>query len=137
VKHQRTTLLVIAAALFLPPVFAPVSVAKAQAPTITAAPSIERFDLDPPDRLVPGEALIFRLTGSPRANASVTIDGLNRKIALREVMPGIYEGAYTIKAGDRIDVFSAVTGNLRRGGQELTTALNQPLVETTAIATTR
>ena len=99
------------------------------------APRIERFDLDPPERLTPGEALIFRITGSARADASVSIEGVNRKVALREVMPGVYEGVYTIKAGDRIDVHSGVTGNLRRGNQELKTALAQPLVETTAVAT--
>jgi hypothetical protein len=125
-------LLIIAAALFLPPVFFPAT-AKAQAP----APTIERFDLDPPDRLVPGEALIFRITGSSRASASVSIEGVNRKIALREVIPGIYEGAYTIRSGDQISIHSAVSGNLRRGNQELSAALAQPLVETTSVATTR
>ena len=109
--------------------------AQAQAPASPiAAPRIERFDLDPPTRLVPGEALIFRLTGSTRCNASVSIDGVNGKIALREVMAGIYEGAYTIKDGDRIDVYSVVTGNLRLGSQELSTVLAQPLVENSPVA---
>jgi hypothetical protein len=103
--------------------------AQAQGPASPiAAPIIERFDLDPPGRLVPGEALIFRLSGSPHGNASVGIDGVNRKIALHEVMTGIYEGAYTIRTGDRIDVDSTVTGNLRLGKQELSTILSQPLV---------
>ena len=130
-KYKRATLLVIAAWLFLPPLVFSSTSARAQ------APSIERFDLDPPERLAPGEALIFRITGSARADASVNIEGVNRKIALREVMPGIYEGVYTIKAGDRIDVHSGVSGNLRRGNQELKTALAEPLVETTAIAISR
>jgi hypothetical protein len=133
-KYERSMLLVIAAALFLPPFFFP---AQAQGPA-AAAPAIERFDLDPPQRLVPGEALIFRLTGSPRANASVSIEGVNRKVALREVMPGIYEGVYTIRKGDQISVDSAVTGNLRRGTLELSAALGEPLVETsTAVAASR
>jgi hypothetical protein len=137
-RYQRSTLLVIAAALFLPPLVLPIATAKAQSTaTVTAAPRIERFDLDPPERLMPGEALIFRITGTPRANASVSIEGLNHKVALREVMPGIYEGAYTIKAGDQINVSSGVTGNLRRGHLELNTALNRPLVETSAFAATR
>ena len=137
-KYERSTLLIIAAALFLPPVFAPVSIAKAQAPaSMSAAPSIERFDLDPPERLATGEALIFRITGSAGADASVSIEGVNRKIALREVTPGIYEGAYTIKAGDQVSARSAVTGNLRRGNQELSAALLQPLTDTTAVATLR
>ena len=112
--------------------------AQAQGPASPiAAPRIERFDLDPPSRLVPGEALIFRLSGSSRGNASVTIDGVNRKIALREVMPGIYEGAYTIRTGDRIDIDSVVTGNLRLGNQELSSVLLQPLVENSPVAASR
>ncbi len=110
--------------------------AQSHAEAITT-PKIERFDLDPPARLVPGEALIFRLTGSSRANASVSIEGVNRKVALHEVMPGIYEGAYTIKKDDRIAFDSAVVGNLRRGNQELAAVLLQPLVETPAVAALR
>ena len=109
--------------------------AQAQGPASpVAAPRIERFDLDPPNRLVPGEALIFRLTGSPRGNASVMIDGASTKIALREVMMGIYEGSYTIRNGDRIEVDSVVIGNLRHGNQELSTVLGQPLVENVPVA---
>ena len=117
--------LLIAAWLFLPPVVF----------SADPAPAIQSFDLDPPTRLVPGEALIFRLTGTPRANASVKIEGVNRKVALREAMPGIYEGAYTIKAGDRVDLDSVVTGNLRVGGKEFNAVLGQSLVETPAVAT--
>ena len=109
--------------------------AQAQGPASPiAAPKIERFDLDPPDRLVPGEALIFRLSGSARGKASVRIDGVGEKLALKEVMAGIYEGAYTIKNGDRIHIDSAVTGYLRHGNQELSTVLGQPLIETSPVA---
>ena len=105
-----------------------------QLSSATAAPRIERFDLDPPQRLVPGEALIFRLTGTPRSNASVSIQGVEKKVALREVMAGIYEGAYTIKNRDRIDIDSIVTGNLRLGNQQLSAVLGQPLVDVSALA---
>ena len=109
--------------------------AQAQGPASpTAAPRIERFDLDPPERLAPGEALIFRLSGSARGNASVTIVGVKGKIVLAEVMAGIYEGAYTIRKGDRIDVDSVVTGYLRVGVQELSTVLAQPLVDNSPVA---
>lgn len=104
---------------------------------MTAAPRIERFDLDPPTRLLPGEALIFRLTGSSRGDASVSIQGVKEKVALREVMAGVYEGAYTIRNSDRIDVDSVVTGNLRLGNQELSTVLGQPLVDISAVAAYR
>lgn len=115
--------------------FGPVQ-AQQPAPPV-AAPRIERFDLDPPSRLAPGEALILRLSGSSRGNASVTIDGVQDRIVLREVMAGIYEGAYTIRPGDRIDVDSVVTANLRHGNQELSTVLAQPLVENSPVAASR
>jgi hypothetical protein len=109
--------------------------AQAQGPASPiAAPRIDRFDLDPPNRLVPGEALIFRLSGSPRGSASVMIEGASGKIALNEVMTGIYEGAYTIRNGDRIDADSVVTGNLRLGDRERSTVLGQALVENSPVA---
>ena len=102
-----------------------------------AAPTIERFDLDPPERLAPGETLIFRISGSPGGHASVRIDGVSSKIALIEVMTGIYEGAYTIGNHDRIEVDSAVTGSLRLEDQERSTVLSQPLVENYPFAASR
>ena len=134
--NKRSIFLVFfAGVLFLPPFFFP---AQGQGPaSATAAPRIERFDLDPPARLVAGEALIFRITGSPSCDAGVSIDGVDRMVPLREVMSGIYEGAYTIQTGDRIDVHSSVTGQLRYGSQELKTVLAQPLVDTTDVAVSR
>lgn len=116
-------------AVFLP-LMLPYGSARAQQPASpVAAPAIDRFDLDPPNRLVPGEALIFRLTGSAGGKASVEIDGVGSKIALNEVFAGVYEGAYTIRDRDRIAVDAVVTGNLRLGNQERSTVLDQPLVE--------
>ena len=133
-KYGRSTVLFIAAVLFLPPIFFPAT-ARAQAPaTQIASPNIQRFDLDPPERLVSGEALIFRITGTPRGQASVSIAGVKQKIKLREVMTGIYEGAYTIKRDDRIDIDSVVTGHLRRGNQDIAAVLGQPLVDVSALA---
>lgn len=124
-------------AAFISPIN-PSSFALAQSPAaIPAAPRIDRFDLDPPTRLMPGEALIFRLTGSSRCNASVSIQGVKDKVALREVMAGIYEGAYTIKNDDRIDIDSIVTGHLRRGNQDIAAVLGQPLVDVSAVAAFR
>lgn len=125
----------ILATVLIAPLVDPSAIARAQGPAAaSAAPRIERFDLDPPTRLVPGEALIFRITGTPRSNASVSIVGVKNTIALREAMPGIYEGAYTIKSNDKIDVDSAVTGNLRVGNQQLSAVLGQPLVDVSAVA---
>jgi hypothetical protein len=121
-------------AAFLPLVL-PCGSALAQQPASPImAPTIARFDVDPPDRLVPGETLIFRLTGSSGGKASVEIDGVPRKIALNEVMTGIYEGAYTIRNRDAISFDTAVIGNLRLGKQERSTVLGQALVENSPFA---
>ena len=128
---------VVATMVFVPFVD-PSSLARAEAPVAQiAAPKIERFDLDAPQRLAPGEALIFRISGTPRSSASVSIAGVKNKVALREVMAGVYEGAYTIKSGDHIDVDSVVTGHLRRGSQDIAAVLGQPLVDISAVAAFR
>ena len=125
----------IVATMVFVPFVDPSSLARAEAPAAQiAAPKIERFDLDAPKRLASGEALIFRITGTPRFSASVSIAGVKNNVALREVIAGVYEGAYTIKAGDRIYVDSVVTGHLRRGNRDIATVLGQPLVDVSALA---
>jgi hypothetical protein len=124
-------------AVFLPLIF-PSGAARAQQPAAPiAAPSIERFDIDPPSRLVPGEALIFRLTGSAGGTAGIEIDGVPGRIALKEVFAGVYEGAYTIRDQDQIAVDAVVTGNLRLGNQERSAVLSEALVENFPFATSR
>jgi hypothetical protein len=132
---KRLILLILAAWLFIPPLVFPSGSARAQqTASPMVAPRIDRFDLDPPKRLAPGEALIFRISGSPRGDASVTIDGVRGKVTLREVMTGIYEGVYTVANDDQIAVNSIVIGTLRLGNQERSTLLDQPLVENPRVA---
>jgi len=100
-------------------------------------PKIDRFDVDPPDRLVPGAELFFSLTGSPGGRASVRIAGVRGKLNLEEVRTGVYEGAYTVKNRDRLQSNSVVTGNLRLGKQERSMVLKQSLVETASSGQSR
>ncbi len=93
------------------------------------APRIDRFEVDPPNRLVPGSELFFTLAGSPGGSASVRIDGVRGKLNLEEVGSGVYEGAYTVRNRDRIAANTVVTGNLRLGSQERSAVLGQALVE--------
>jgi len=95
----------------------------------SGVPRIDRFQVDPPARLVPGEQLIFTLSGSAGGSSSVRIDGVLGKIALDEVRAGVYEGAYTVRSRDKIAANTVVTGNLRVGQQERTMVLGQTLVE--------
>jgi hypothetical protein len=132
--HRKFAAWIFTMAVFLPLAF-PSGSARAQQPAApVAAPRIERFDIDPPTRLVPGEALIFRLTGSSGGKASVEIDGVPSRIALKEVFTGVYEGAYTIKNRDQISFDTVVIGNLRLGNQERSAVLSQALVENSPFA---
>lgn len=92
------------------------------------APRISRFAVDPGNRLVPGEDLIFTLNGTPGGEASVRIVGIKGKIDLHEATPGIYEGTYIIKNRDRIAENAAVTASLRVGNQTSNASLGQSLV---------
>ncbi len=91
-------------------------------------PRIDRFGVDPGNRLVAGEDLRFAVHGTTGGEASVRIAGVKGKIDLSEVRPGVYEGSYIIKNRDRIAPDASVTANLRSGGQDTTATLAQSLV---------
>jgi len=93
-----------------------------------AAPKIDRFDVDPPARLVAGEELLLTLSGSPGGTASARIAGVKGKLVLDEIRSGVYEGTYTIKNRDRIAADAVVTGNLRIGNQETSAVLGRSLL---------
>ncbi len=95
-------------------------------------PRIEHFDVDPPNRLVPGAELLFTLAGSAGGSASVRINGVKGKIALEETRSGVYEGAYTIKNRDKLAADTVVTGNLRLGKLERSMVLGQSLAESSS-----
>jgi hypothetical protein len=62
-----------------------------------APPEILHFEAEPVDALGPGTELSFRLEGTPKAQATVSISGINQPIPLRETEVGVYEGRYTIR----------------------------------------
>jgi outer membrane lipoprotein SlyB len=100
-------------------------------------PRIDRFNVDPANRLVPGAELVFTLAGSPEGTASVRINGVKGKISLEEIRPGVYEGAYTVKNRDKIVPRTVVTGNLRLGKQERSKVLGQALADNAAASRPR
>jgi len=99
----------------------------APAASSAAAPTIDRFDVDPPARLVAGEELILTLSGSPGGTANAKIAGVKGKIVMNEIRTGVYEGKYTIKNRDKIAADAVVKGNLRVGNQVTSVVLGQPL----------
>ena len=92
-----------------------------------APPEILHFEAEPVDVLGPGTELSFRLEGTPKAQATVSISGIKQPIPLRETEAGVYEGRYTIRRTDTLPRAPVVRATLRQGGQATTTQLSQPL----------
>jgi hypothetical protein len=102
----------------------------AVAPPPPPALRIEQFNVVTLDRLEPGAELRFSLDGAPGAAAFVDLPGVTNNIPLREVRPGRYEGAYTVRRADTIIMNAPVVGTLRMGDRTITANLAQPLVVT-------
>lgn len=101
---------------------------QSRAAAAAGAPKIDRFDVEPPQKLLAGEELTLTLSGTPGGKASARIAGVKGKIVLDEIRPGVYEGSHTIKRRDSIEANSVVTGKLRLGERETNAVLGQSLV---------
>ena len=96
--------------------FAVTAASAAAAKPAAAAPQIDNFFVEPVDQLVPGAELLFTVEGTPRAQASVRIGGINKNVPLKEVRRGVYEGSYTISRKDRIAANTTLRASLRARG---------------------
>lgn len=94
----------------------------------TAAPQIKSFRVKPIEELTPGSELVFILQGTPKAKATVTIQGITRNIPMREVRAGYYEARYTIRSQDNISDNTAIRANLQQGTRGANARLEDPLV---------
>lgn len=98
----------------------------------TAAPSprlkIDRFSVVPIDKLEPGAELRFTLNGAPQAKAEFEIPGVINNVPMREVTPGVYEGAYTIRRMDNLAPSRPIVATLRAGDRTVSSTLTQPLI---------
>ncbi|MDI1239915.1 MAG: Ig-like domain-containing protein [Polaromonas sp.] len=99
---------------------------------VAAAPpvglKIDRFTVAPVDKLEPGAELRFTLNGAPGGTADFDIPGVINNVAMREVRPGVYEGAYTIRRLDNLAPSRPVVATLRVGDRAVTSTLTQPLM---------
>ena len=94
----------------------------------SAPPAIERFGVTPVARIEPGAELRFVTFGTPGARATFTIDGVVQNVAMAEVRPGRYEGAYTIRRNDNFPPSLNITSALEGNGQVARSRLNQALL---------
>ena len=98
-------------------------------PVPQSAPlAIERFGVTPVARIEPGAELRFVTFGTPGARATFTIDGIVQNVAMAEVRPGRYEGAYTIRRNDNFPPSLNITAALEANGQVARSRLNQALL---------
>ena len=116
-----------------PPVAAappPVAARPAVPPPVppSAPLAIERFGVTPVARIEPGAELRFVAFGTPGARATFTIDGIVQNVAMGEVRPGRYEGAYTIRRNDNFPPSLNITAALEANGQVARLRLNQALL---------
>ncbi|MEP7302182.1 MAG: hypothetical protein ABI699_11685 [Caldimonas sp.] len=89
---------------------------------------VDAFDVEQVASLQPGAQLNFSVFASPGAVAAVAIEGSSRGLELREVQPGIYEGSYTVDAGDRIRADGRVVATVSRQGAVARAVLEEPLL---------
>ncbi len=79
---------------------------------------IEDITLRPANRtLRAGDELTVRATGTPRSQASFSIQGIAQTIPLEEVERGVYEGVYTVRRGDQ-ESNARIAVSFRRGNAQ-------------------
>lgn len=99
---------------------------------VVAAPppglKIDRFSVAPIDKMEPGAELRFTLNGAPGGRADFDIPGVIDNVPMREVSPGVYEGAYTIRRMDNLAPSRPTVATLRVGDRTVSSTLTQPLI---------
>ena len=93
-----------------------------------AAPRIERFSVEPANPLVSGSELYFTVIGTPGAQVSVRMAGVQGKTFLNETSAGKYEGVHRLAGADRVTGNSRVVATLRSGDRIVTAPLDQSVL---------
>ena len=96
----------------------------------TAPPGlkIDRFSVAPIDKMEPGAELRFTLNGAPGGRAHFDIPGVIDNVPMRQIQPGVYEGAYTIRRMDNLAPSRPAVATLRVGDRTVSSTLTQPLI---------
>jgi len=97
-------------------------------PAVPDGLRIERFHMAAQERIEPGAVLRFTVDGMPGAVAFVDLPGAAPDIRLHETRPGHYEGSYTIRRSDSLNLSGPVVATLRAGERMVTATLANPIV---------
>lgn len=101
-------------------------------PAVPAAPTasqlrVEKITTRATGPLLAGDELAVKATGTPKANASFSIEGFVQNIPLKETQEGVYEGSYTVRRNDsKANAKLLVTLN-RPGSDPVTQAADTPV----------
>ena len=93
-----------------------------------ARPAIDGVDVEQVAAIAAGVPLRFSVYGTPGATVALRIEGARRVLALRESMPGVYEGTYVIGAEDAVSPASRVAATLEQDGALVRAELDEPLL---------
>lgn len=104
------------------------AIALAGAAVAVSAQQIDGLQVNSDGGVAPGSTLRFNLEGTPRSQAQVTLNVNSGKISvpMREVKPGLYQGAYTVKRNDRIDLNGLVATRITTGNRWVATNFTYP-----------
>lgn len=112
----RTLRHAIAAASLLAPIA--LAIAPAHAQRVLLAPqqaTIQSIALNADRGLAPGSTLDLVVEATPRQYVEVSLGTSGITVPMREVSNGVYRGAYTVRAGDRIDPTGVMTARVGDG----------------------
>ena len=102
-------------------VAAPAAAQHATPAVVAQAPTIERFVLRAAGgKIERGREIRFRLVGRPGGEAWVRVPGMERRIALTESRPGVYEADYTVRRRDNPHAFGRAVATLQDNGMRVT-----------------
>lgn len=90
--------------------------------------NIERFTVVPIEKVEPGAELRFSMNGMPGGTAEVEIPGVANRVPMREVRPGVYEGAYTIRRQDNPTASRPIVATLWQGERSVKSSLTKSWV---------
>ena len=113
---KRLSTSVLSLALLLPAAVS-LSALSSAALAQPVAAEVQSFTMETDGPVAAGTRLRFRLEGTPRVKASVRLRGVREPVLLREVRPGLYVGAYTLKRSDQVAPDSDVRAMLRSGNR--------------------
>ena len=105
---------------------APAPAAVPAVPT-TSSLRIEKITTRPAGPLLAGDELVVKATGTPKADASFTLEGITQNLPLKEMQEGVYEGSYTVRRNDSKANAKLLVTLSRQGFDPVTQTADTPI----------